>query len=1030
MGLTWPPRKNGSIALLVGRTTLEKLDTHLAKCDAVIHVIGDGLGYVPPESAVGALLARHPEFLPRLNETTGIIREQLGQCSYTQWEAYLAVFHGVRLHIYRPDDGAPRENGFVPDDRQIRLQEDHYNRIRELGRDRDTFLNPERLSSAVLADLNDILPGRESRTEVRPTRLTHTASVLIGRECELTLLDDAWNEDRTNVVVIRGKGGEGKTSLVAAWMAELAYKGWRGAERVLDWSFYSQGTRDQSTATSEFFFNTVLRELGDPDPTEGSPEDRAARMADLVNEKRTLLVLDGLEPLQYPPGPMHGSLKDGGMAALLRALAANNAGLVVITSRERVDEIQQHYERSVIDHDLQFMSPLAGAQVLHHAGARRAGSAEIAPDDAELQRASEDVHGHALTLFLIGNYLKLIREPGFDWGDIRQRDTLRLAEAEHEYRNDATRPYGHAFKAMEAYERWFAAGDDAAFRQLSVLRMLGLFDRPASADCLTALRDSPIQGLTEVWKGQSERQWSIALNRLRNIKLIKTTADRSVDCHPLIREYFYEGLRNRNPAAFKAGHSRLFEHLCACAPESTRVLKTFVRWRNSRLGKSFSGLEVLVRFLLNKKYREKLVQLVVSQNQMPSIGDLQPLYQAVFHGCHSGRREEALQKVYRERIQRGTREGGYYSSRRLGAIDANLAAVSAFFEQPWSLIYSDLTLISQDWLLSEASFYLSALGRLREAQEPMRVAMERCVAKSEWENAATVAHNLSELEVSLGRLEPAYAYAKDAVEFADRSDTKFEQVNARAIAADALFQAGEIERARKLFEIAETLQCENNPEKGILNSIWGFRYCNLIISPIERAVWKQQFIDYNSRLTQSQRRISSDKVTKERNRLPWQMVDLLNVVERRVRTTLNVDSNNVVLLSKALDHLTLARIEVYRVSLSLTSMAVGNNSNLAIAIDAVRASSDMTYTPFALLTASHWHALRLEEDIANRYLMEAQRIAERGPMPLHLADVHLHRARLFRDRNELARAKELIEKHGYWRRREELADAEAASEGW
>jgi len=43
-----------------------------------------------------------------------------------------------------------------------------------------------------------------------------------------------------------------------------------------------------------------------------------------------------------------------------------------------------------------------------------------------------------------------------------------------------------------------------------------------------------------------------------------------------------------------------------------------------------------------------------------------------------------------------------------------------------------------------------------------------------------------------------------------------------------------------------------------------------------------------------------------------------------------------------------------------------------------------------------------------------------------LADVHLHRARLFRDKDALAKARALIEKHGYWRRKEELEDAEAA----
>jgi hypothetical protein len=62
-------------------------------------------------------------------------------------------------------------------------------------------------------------------------------------------------------------------------------------------------------------------------------------------------------------------------------------------------------------------------------------------------------------------------------------------------------------------------------------------------------------------------------------------------------------------------------------------------------------------------------------------------------------------------------------------------------------------------------------------------------------------------------------------------------------------------------------------------------------------------------------------------------------------------------------------------------------------------------------------------------------------MILFKADIHLHRARLFgmnRDGGamtnypwtspqvDLAEARRLIEKHGYWRRKEELDDAERA----
>jgi hypothetical protein len=59
-------------------------------------------------------------------------------------------------------------------------------------------------------------------------------------------------------------------------------------------------------------------------------------------------------------------------------------------------------------------------------------------------------------------------------------------------------------------------------------------------------------------------------------------------------------------------------------------------------------------------------------------------------------------------------------------------------------------------------------------------------------------------------------------------------------------------------------------------------------------------------------------------------------------------------------------------------------------------------------------------------LDEAWEIAEPGPMRLHMADILLTRARLFRDRDALAQARALIEQCGYGRCKEELADAEAA----
>ncbi len=104
--------------------------------------------------------------------------------------------------------------------------------------------------------------------------------------------------------------------------------------------------------------------------------------------------------------------------------------------------------------------------------------------------------------------------------------------------------------------------------------------------------------------------------------------------------------------------------------------------------------------------------------------------------------------------------------------------------------------------------------------------------------------------------------------------------------------------------------------------------------------------------------------------------------------------------------------------------------HVAAAVNGLRNAGTMDHLPKGLLTAALYHFVRGEAALARTALDQAQEIAERGPMPLYLADIHLHRARLFTDRAELAKARELIEKHGYGRRQEELQDAEAAARAW
>ena len=990
-------------------TTLGKLDTYIRACNGVVHLIGKATGEIPKTLAVDALKKTYPDLAERLPALAPLLAQPDPGFSYTQWEAYLALYHQRPIFFYCPSDFSsrdtpptpchcPREARFVHHPAQELAQQQHYRRIADLCRDRGQFLNPERLSSAVLRDLVEILPALEARIHVPPTKLRHSAGKLIGREKELAMLDAAWENPSTHVVVIRGKGGEGKTSLVATWMAEMAAKDWRGAETVFDWSFYSQGTKDQSSATSTFFLTAALEHFRDPDPGNGHDEDRAARLARLIGERRGVLVLDGLEPLQYPPGPMRGALKDRAMAALLHGLAARNVGLCIVTTREKVTELDPHYGNCAIDHELDFLPPIDGARLLHHAGATRAGKVQITPEDAELQTASQEVKGHALTLFLIGQFLRLTEH-----GDIRHRDRMKLADAEKEYQNDATRPYGHAFKAIEAYAIWFAAGDAQAQRQLAILRLLGLFDRPASAACLQALRAGPaIPGLTDALAGIRENDWKIALARLGEIKLVEANDAGDLDCHPLFREYFATRLLETDPAAFRAGHSRLFDYLCETKP-----------------------------------------------HQPDTLPGLQPLYQAVAHGCLAGRHQEACDKVYHDRILRGV-EG--YSTHKLGAFGPDLGAVAAFFEETWHRLSSNLSEADHGWLFNEVAIRLRALGRLEEAREPMRVCGEITVAGEDWEGAAISHSNLSDLEVSVGLLEEAVEHGRRAIRYADDSRDASQRMVRRSNTAAALHQFGgpdsaEWVEAWELFVEGEKMQSEDWPQFPLLYSRRGFQYCDLLLAPAEREAWfsgQGPTSGRSGRMGGECGRMeepaddscppsfsmhSPDRCGERSLPVMGSSLQACAEVTRRATQTLEWGiSDGLSLLSIALDHLTLARAALYRAMLSAISQeTVTLELETQAALDGLRDAGTIDHLPRALLTAAQARHFLGQPEEARRLLDEAERISRRGPMPLHLADVHLHRARLFRDRAELTQAADLIHKHHYGRRFAELADAEAAA---
>ena len=323
----------------------------------------------------------------------------------------------------------------------------------------------------------------------------------------------------------------------------------------------------------------------------------------------------------------------------------------------------------------------------------------------------------------------------------------------------------------------------------------------------------------------------------------------------------------------------------------------------------------------------------------------------------------------------------------------------------------------------------------------MRAGLEMYVEQENWKQAAAGAGNLSELELTLGEVSAAIADAGQSVAFADRSGDGFQRMSKRTTHADALHQAGQADESRRLFAEAETMQTERQPALPRLYSLAGFRYCDLLLFGAERAAWRLA-VEPDARIPDLE-----------------SLEDACGQVAERATQTFEWTEQfaGAALLDFALNHLTLARAALYRALLTANRTMRSSDSDasdaaiqipqsaiahLTAAVDGLRKSGNMDDLPRSLLTRAWQRQLTGDPSGAASDLNEAAEIAERGPMPLYQTDILLTRARLFgprhdageypwgSPRDDLAEARRLIEQHGYHRRDQELADAEAALRRW
>jgi len=577
--------------------------------------------------------------------------------------------------------------------------------------------------------------ARVGPEKISVAKLPVTGSDLFGRNEDLAFLDRAWANKDVNVVTIVAWAGVGKSTLVNHWLRRMAAKHYRSAELVFGWSFYRQGT-SRGTSSADEFLDAALGWFGDPDPRLGTAWEKGERLSKLVAYRRTLLVLDGLEPLQNPPGPQEGRLREPSLQALLRELAAFNRGLCVITTRLPVADLADYDRTSALRRDLDQLSSNAGAQLLRALG--------VKGDEAELRSASDEFTGHCLALTLLGSYLT-----DAYGGDIRRRKEVSEHLA-HDIRQGT-----HARKVMESYQTWFGEGPE-----LAILRMLGLFDRPADEQTFGVLLKSPaIPGLTESLTDLRPSEWQTILAELRRTKLLAREDPHNplqLDVHALVREYFGEQLRSQQTEEWKECNSRLFHYYQTLASD------------------------------LPDNFRE-----------------MEPLFLAVICGCNAGLHRESLHEVYTRRIQRGDAS---FAANILGARGVLLSVLAHFFEYGrWgsfvetAIEEQSLTPEDRLFILMQAGQYLTAVRGMAapearicyERAEPLCQSLNQprlqCLAlRGQWRFCLMT----DKLSVAIQIAERGYSLAQE------QNDAAL-KIGACAPLAANLFFLGDFESARR-----------------------------------------------------------------------------------------------------------------------------------------------------------------------------------------------------------------------------------------
>jgi tetratricopeptide (TPR) repeat protein len=313
-------------------TTLRKLHDYIRDCSAVVCIIGQRSGAMPPAASAAPFAHMLP---PGVTEA-----------SYTQWEFFFARHYRRRLSLYIATDAWTPDRPTPANDRTD-LQAALIEHVKQQGLDRDSFGTADRLGLLVLKE------DWPHEKPAKPVLLPYASlgDLFIGRDDDLARLHDSLNRGAGAAITssaLLGLGGTGKTRLAVEYAA-------RHADDYTALLFAIAETPDDLHRNLAALTGILgLREAADD----------AARLQDVLgwlgNNPGWLLILDNVDSREA--------------AAAVGALMGRlQGGRVLLTSR--LASVPAEFARL----DLDLLDPADAARFLLR---RTEGRRRATPDDA------------------------------------------------------------------------------------------------------------------------------------------------------------------------------------------------------------------------------------------------------------------------------------------------------------------------------------------------------------------------------------------------------------------------------------------------------------------------------------------------------------------------------------------------------------------------------------------------------------------------------------------------------------------------